>query len=190
MLIPKEDWADGPSFHVYCFFSEPILNVLSTDTGSEILRVLGIEGPWVAAEQVGRSELTRADWVSLPITYGLRHISPTITLLAKVIPDIRKAGYELLLSIPPRQVEERYGPYPWGANRRWATKKVVQLHRELMDRCRALDSLCGLRAAMLAVEEWTCSLSGDATGIHVHPDVAAAAGFEGKRQGRLFAIPF
>jgi len=96
----------------------------------------------------------------------------------------------LCLSIPPLQVEQYFGDYPWCYKWSWVTDEVVELHRQLIDLCRSLNAACGVRIASLYDEALYIGSPVDLCGILVYSEVAEAANWKGNNLGLATILPW
>lgn len=177
----NDSWAGGPLFETQIRLCNDFVSALSQERQVAMLRALSISDVYGSPDDLDASKESIGCWASTQVTYGRWSIGD-IAVGVKIFPGLGRAT-DLLLAVPPQQLQRHAVNYPWSASDEWATPEVVKLFKSVVACIRRCNTVVPIKAAIIQDEAWTGSLDDDSSGILVPEDIAVQCDFESDGSG-------
>lgn len=185
-LRVDETWWEGPAFELLLLVGDHRAAGRITSAFEDLVRAVSCHGPWGCPSEIGIPENTSTPGSLAPPRYVLWNLQNHGLVGACVW----MRPPELVVTVPPLEMKRLALQFPWRGTDCLSLAEVGRFHRAVIGEVMGWKEYMPIRAALLQMQDWCCSLHDDDQGLYVAKDVATACRIQGTVKSKLVQMPW
>jgi len=189
-LSNKDHWTSGPLLEIHVSLSDSVAHPIWFATMLDFVKALRIDGPYCDINDINKVERVIQYGADVcDESYGTWDLGDD-QRIGVILLRSNYAACDLILGVPPRQVNVLFPPFPWARVPWCPSAKNCELIMRFVKRLREAHAQLGLRAALIQDEVKFCRLTRASRGILVDRAFVELFGVEEQMTSPLVVVPF